>query len=213
MILGVIPARGGSKGLPKKNILPFCGRPLLAWSIDAARESKLIDRFIVSTENDEIAQIAHQEGAEVLPRPPELATDEATTIAVLEHVLEHIEADTVVLLQPSCPIRVDNLIDQAITRFQETGVDSLATGYMVKEVAWATHNNLPRQKIEGFFYDDGNIYVHKADFLRQGRWYGDRLERMVIDHHYRFDIDDQIDFWAAEAVLQQLMHADNSAAS
>jgi CMP-N-acetylneuraminic acid synthetase len=213
MILGVIPARGGSKGLPRKNILPFCGRPLLAWSIDAAKESKLIDRYIVSTENKEIAQIAQNEGAEVLSRPPELATDEATTIAVLEHVLGHIEADAVVLLQPSCPIRVDNLIDQAIARFRETGVDSLATGYMVKEVAWATHNNLPRQKIEGFFYDDGNIYVHKANFLRQGRWYGDRLERMVIDHHYHFDIDDQIDFWAAEAVLQKLMTAENSAAS
>jgi pseudaminic acid cytidylyltransferase len=67
MILGVIPARGGSKGLPKKNIRPFCGRPLLAWSIGAARESKLIDRFVVSTENDEIGEVAKREGAEVLP--------------------------------------------------------------------------------------------------------------------------------------------------
>jgi len=205
MILGVIPARGGSKGLPKKNVLPFLERPLLAWSIDAAKESQLIDRFIVSTEDAEISHVAQAEGAEVLPRPEALATDEATTISVLEHVLEHIDADTVVLLQPSCPIRVDGLIDRAIQRFFDKQVDSLATGYMVKEVAWGTHNNLPRQKIEGFFYDDGNVYVHKAEFLRQGRWFGDHLERMVVEHHYHFDIDDQVDFWAAEAVLQKLI--------
>lgn len=205
MILGVIPARGGSRGLPRKNLRQFCGRPLIAWSIDAARESRLIDRFIVSTEDAEIAEIAGQEGAEVLPRPAELASDEATTLAVLMHVLEHIPADVVVLLQPVCPIRVDGLVDQAIQRFLDSGADSLATGYSSKAIEWGTHHNLPRQKIPGFFYDDGNVYVHRAEVLREGRWYGERLERMLVEHHYSVDIDDEVDFWAAEAVMTKLL--------
>jgi CMP-N-acetylneuraminic acid synthetase len=75
----------------------------------------------------------------------------------------------------------------------------------VKFVEWGTHNNLPRQAIQGFFYDDGNVYVHRAEVLRQGRWCGDRLERMIVPHQYNFDIDDEVDFWAAEAVMQKLM--------
>ena len=124
MILGVIPARGGSKGLPGKNILDLLGRPLIAWSIDAANNSKLIDRFIVSTEDDAIAEIVHIEGAEVLYRPESLARDDTTTVQVLQHVLESIPADIVVLLQPTSPIRTGRIIDQAIQRFMKTRVNS-----------------------------------------------------------------------------------------
>jgi len=205
MILGVIPARGGSKSLPRKNILSFCNRPLIAWSIDAAKEAELLDRFIVSTEDEEIAEIARLEGAEVLPRPAELATDSATTVSVLMHVLEHIHADVLVVLQPTSPIRSGKIIDRVISRFKETRVDSLATGYIVKTIEWGTHNNLPRQSIKGYFYDDGNVYVHRADVLRQGRWYGERLERMIVEHHYNLEIDDQVDLWAAEAVMRNLL--------
>jgi CMP-N-acetylneuraminic acid synthetase len=196
MVLGVIPARGGSKGIPGKNILPFCGRPLIDWSIAAAEQSQLIDRFVVSTEDLEIAEVAQTASAEVLPRPVGLATDDATTLAVLMHVLEHI---------PTCPIRVNNLVDRAIQRFLDSEADSLATGYILKDIEWGTHNNLPRQQIEGFFYDDGNVYVHRAEVLRQGRWYGENLERMIVEHHYSFDIDDEVDFSAAEAVMNKLI--------
>jgi len=205
MVLGVIPARGGSRGLPGKNILPFCGRPLIDWSIAAAEQSQLIDRFVVSTEDLDIAEVAQTAGAEVLPRPVGLATDDATTLAVLMHVLEHIPADIVVLLQPTCPIRINNLVDRAIQRFLDSEADSLATGYILKDIEWGTHNNLPRQQIEGFFYDDGNVYVHRAEVLRQGRWYGEHLERMIVEHYYSFDIDDEVDFSAAEAVMKKLI--------
>ncbi len=208
MILGVIPARGGSKGLRRKNLLSLCGKPLVAWSIEAAKESELIDRFVVSTEDPEIAGVARIEGAEVLPRPAILAADDATTIAVLTHVLESIPADVVVLLQPTCPIRIGGIVDAAIKRFFESGVDSLATGYMVKAVEWGTIGNVPRQKIQGFFYDDGNVYVHRADVVRQGKWHGERLERMLVEHHYSIDIDDEVDFWAAEAVMKRLVLRD-----
>lgn len=205
MILAVIPARGGSKGLAGKNILPLAGRPLIAWSIDAARDSRLIDRFLVSTEDKEIAAVARQEGAEVLPRPPELAADDTTTVAVLQHVLEEVPADVVVLLQPTSPVRVEGIVDQAIQRFLDGQVDSLATGSMLKAVEWGTMDNTPRQEIQGFFYDDGNIYVHRADVLRRGRWYGDKIDRMLLPRQYNFEIDEQVDLWAVEAILSRLL--------
>ena len=98
MILGVIPARGGSKGIPGKNVKKLLGKYLINWSIEAAQQSKFLDRFIVSTENDEIASIAKQAGAEVLIRPSEFATDHSTTVSVLQHVIEEIDADIIVLL-------------------------------------------------------------------------------------------------------------------
>jgi len=105
MILGVTPARGGSKSIHRKNIKELCGKPLVAWTIEAARQSKLLDRYVVSTEDKEIAQIAEKYGAEVVERPPELATDEASTLSVLQDVLGKIDADVVVVLQATSPIR------------------------------------------------------------------------------------------------------------
>lgn len=203
MILGVIPARGGSKGIPRKNIRPLCGKPLIAWTIEAAKASKLLDRYVVSTEDGEVAKIAIAAGAEVLERPHELATDEATTLGVLQHVLRHIPADTVVLLQATSPIRDPDLIDRCIRRFLDTRPDSLATGFICKYVEYASDRGreLRRQEIPGFFYDDGNVYIMKADLVREGDRYGRRIERMLVDREHNIDIDDEFDFWLAEQVI------------
>jgi len=84
MILGITPARGDSKGIPGKNIKDISGKPLVAWTIEAAKESKMIDRYVVSTEDEKIAATSREYGADVIERPPELATDEATTLSVLQ---------------------------------------------------------------------------------------------------------------------------------
>jgi CMP-N-acetylneuraminic acid synthetase len=175
---------------------------LLAWSIDAARESKLIDRFVVSTEDAEIAELAEREGAEIAWRPAELAADLATTVSVLQHLLGQIDADTVVLLQPTSPVRGGGLVDRAISRFIESGADSLATGSMIKSVEWGTMENTPRQQIKGYFYDDGCVYVHRAWVLRAGRWHGDRLEPMVVERRYNFEVDEDVDFDVVERILE-----------
>src|SRR5712691_1233000 len=112
MILGIIPARGGSKGIPRKNLRPLLGKPLLAWSVEAAKESRRLDAFAVSTEDREIARVARQYGADVIERPPELASDEASTLAVLQHALKVRPADVLVLLQPTSPIRDRELVDR-----------------------------------------------------------------------------------------------------
>ena len=182
MILGVIPARGGSKSVPRKNVRLLCGKPLIAWSIEAADASSLLDRYVVSTEDSEIAEIAINYGAQVMDRPQELATDEADTLPVLLHVLEQIEATIVVLLQPTSPIRDTDLIDRCIRKFLETGADSLATGFTCKYVEYGK-NEKRRQDIPGFFYDDGNVYVIRADLIRQGDRYGEHIECVLLDRY------------------------------
>lgn len=204
MILGVTPARGGSKGLWRKNIRLLCGKPLLAWTIEAAKASTLLDRYVVSTEDDGIAEVARQWGAEVIERPKELATDEATTLSVLQHVLSRVPAQTLVMLQATCPVRDAGLIDRCIRRFLETGADSLATGFLCKYVEYGTNQQeLRRQDISGFFYDDGNVYIFRADRLRAGDRYGQRIERVMLDREQNLDIDEEFDFWLAEQVLRR----------
>ncbi len=130
MILGVTPARGGSKGIPKKNIRQICGKPLIAWTIEAAQQSKHLDRFVVSTEDPDITHISRTWRAEVVDRPVALASDEATTLSVLQDLLLKIDADIVVLLQCTSPVRNPGLIDQCIDKFRKSDADALATGFL-----------------------------------------------------------------------------------
>jgi CMP-N-acetylneuraminic acid synthetase len=202
MILGITPARGGSKAIPRKNLKELCGKPLLAWTIEAAKASKLLDRYVVSTEDAQIAETARRLGAEVLDRPQPLATDEATTLSVLRHALTQLPADIVVLLQATSPIRDPGLIDRCVTRFRETNADSLATGFQCTHTEYGT-NHKSRQQIPGFFYDDGNVYVIRAELIRQGDRYGTRIERVYLDREHNIDIDDAFDCWLAEQVLRR----------
>ena len=202
MILGITPARGGSRGIPKKNIKEICGKPLIAWTIEAAKKSKLLDSYVVSTENREIAEIARGYGAEVIPRPPELATDEVTTLSVMQDVLEKIDADVVVFLQCTSPVRDDGLIDYCIRRFLETKADSLTTGFICQLYEWGTYS-ARRQDLRGFFHDDGNVYVMRADLIKRGELWGNKMEKVVISKEQNFEIDDEFDFWLNEQILKR----------
>jgi len=202
MILGITPARGGSKGILRKNIKTISGKPLIAWTIEAAKKSKLIDRYVVSTEDEEIARVAKEYGAEVINRPFELASDETTTLNVLQHAIKLIPADLVILLQATSPIRRPGLVDECIREFKDNGHDSLATGFICKYTEYGK-NDLRRQDIKGFFCDDGNVYVIKADLMRQGDRYGKKLGRKIISRWENIDIDDEFDFWLAEKILSE----------
>ncbi len=202
MILGITPARGGSKGIPHKNIKELCGKPLIAWTIEAATQSKLLNRYVVSTEDERIAKISKKYGAETIARPPELATDEASTLSVLQDVLRRINADIIVLLQATSPIRNPGLIDYCIKRFLDKDADSLATGFICKYQEYGTSARR-RQDISGFFYDDGSVYVIKAHLVRRGDRYGNKIERVITDREQNIEIDDEFDFWLAEQVLKR----------
>ena len=129
-IIGITPARGGSKAIPRKNIKEIAGKPLIAWTIEAAKKSKLMDKYFVSTEDQGIAEIARKYGAEVVGRSKELASDTATTLDVIQDFLKKEEADLIVLLQCTSPVKEEGLIDKCIQRFLDSGADSLATGFM-----------------------------------------------------------------------------------
>ena len=136
-IMAIIPARGGSKSIPRKNIVPLGGKPLIAWSIEAALGSKFITRTVVSSDDEEILKVAETHGAEVLRRPAELATDKATSEPVILHVLDHFlkhekyEPDLVIYLQPTSPLRTTDDIDGAIRVFHQKEADALISVYEI----------------------------------------------------------------------------------
>jgi len=200
--IAIIPARGGSKGIPRKNIKEFYGQPLIAWSIEAALEAEYVDEVYLSTEDEEIALIGEKYGAKISKRPGNLSTDTATTKAVLIDFVNRYECDCLIVLQPTSPIRINGLIDKAIMRFKETGVDTLATGFISFQYEWTSVDNTPRQQLKGWFYDDGNIYIHKPYYLRDGKYWGDKRERMVIDEYYNYEIDTECDWIILEALMR-----------
>ena len=202
MILGLIPARGGSKGVPGKNIKKICGKPLIEWTIGSAKKSKRLEEILVSTDSEEIADIARKCGAEILMRPEELATDTASTQDVMVHALKNCPADTVVLLQPTSPYRSKGLIDRCIDEFEKNGYDSLATGFICDYKEYGT-NTLPRQQIEGFFYDDGNVYVIKSENILAGDRYGKKIGYYYTSRYENAEIDDEYDFWLLEHILKE----------
>jgi len=212
MVLGVIPARGGSKGLPRKNILPIAGFPLIYWTIQAARQSRLLDDFVVSTDDDEIASIAEFYGARVLKRPAHLAQDDTTTLAVLQHVVSLQPCDAAVVLQPTSPLRNADTIDSCISEFQNGCFDTLATGYYTKIIEYGTHQNLRRQDIPGFFYDDGNVYVIAKSVIQNGKWFGESICKKVLDAELNVEIDDDVTFTMTEALLLKRLHAGRQSA-
>lgn len=210
MILGIIPARGGSKGVPRKNIRTIAGKPLIVWTIEAAKASELLDRCVVSTEDREIAGLAKGYGAEVLIRPQELAADETDIVSVLQHAVNAINCDIAVLLHPTSPVRGPGLIDECIREFASGGYDSLATGFICRYIEYTKDvtltkdgKELRRQDIPGFFYDDGNIYIMKAGLLKSGDRYGKKIGRKIISRRENTDIDDEFDFWVAEKILMK----------
>ncbi len=201
-ILGITPARGGSKGVPRKNIREICGKPLIAWTIEAAKNSELMTRFIVSTEDAEIAEISRQYGAEVLDRPVHLATDEASGLSVLQHVLEEIPAEFIVILQCTSPVREAGLIDRCINTFFETDADAVATGFWCDLFEWGTYS-ARRQELKPFFHDDGNVYVVKAEIIREGNLWGEKMVPIPISREQNFEIDSEFDFWVNGKILEK----------
>ena len=167
MNIGIIPARGGSKGLPGKNIKEICGFPLIYWTIEAAKKSKYLDDFYVSTEDEGIARVAEKYGAKVIIRPNELAKDDTTTLSVIKNILSTIDCDNIIVLQPTSPLRDYNTIDECINEYINGEYDTLATGYYTKIIEYGTHQNIRRQDIKGFFYDDGNIYIINSDLIKK----------------------------------------------
>ncbi|MDR3038744.1 MAG: acylneuraminate cytidylyltransferase family protein [Candidatus Adiutrix sp.] len=198
--LGLIPARGGSKGVPRKNIRPLAGHPLIAWTIRAALNAHKLDRVVVSTEDREIAAIAEAYGAEVLLRPPHLATDEALSRDVIAHALTGLGAEHSVLLQPTSPLRSPGLVDMVITAFEDGYFDSLATGF--QHPLYPPHGvEHRRQDLRYVFVNDGSVVLSTRATVEAGSLFGARAGTLVTSRQENVDIDTEFDFWLAGQVV------------
>ncbi|NJD05356.1 MAG: acylneuraminate cytidylyltransferase family protein [Methylococcaceae bacterium] len=219
-ILAVIPARGGSKGLPGKNIRPLAGKPLLAWSIEAARRSRYIDRIVLSSDDPAIMETARQWGAEVpFRRPPELATDQALGIDVVLHAIEQVPGfDYVVLCQPTSPLRLAEDIDGAIEKLFETAAPvcvsvtetektpywmfTLAQGDRMVPVMEHPNRSVNRQELPKVYVLNGAVYVAEIGWFQRVRSFlTDQTLGYVMPANRSVDIDSERDFLLAEILL------------
>ena len=223
-VLALIPARGGSKRLPRKNILSICGKPLIVWTIEASLSCNYIDKTIVSTDDKEIKDISLTSGAEVVDRPSDLSGDEVPTVPVVEHTLSIIKENYtyLILLQPTTPLRTKRHIDEAFQTLIKTNADAvISVCESEHNPLWANRlpvdgnlKNFRREDIRDVRSQDlpkyhrinGAIYICEVSrLLRESSFYiKDNIFSYIMDKTCSVDIDDQFDFLIAETLMKNL---------
>lgn len=221
-ILAIIPARGGSKSIPQKNIAEFNKKPLIAWTIELAKSINQIDKVVVSTDDIEIEKISRLYGAEVVVRPVELASDNSLVISAIQHTIHELEKksenyDHVILLEATSPLRTESDIIQCINLLYTGQFDSIATfnkADLNPMRAWKIQNGvpstfiegaipwLPRQKLPIAYQLNGAVYISKVEDLKNSGkevLFG-KIGAVIMPSERSVDIDNQIDFWLAEII-------------
>jgi len=216
-IIAIIPARGGSKRIPNKNIIKFGDLPLIAHSINYALENQdIIDAVYVSTDDEDIKKVATDFGAKIIDRPEEISGDMTPTISVLKHAVEHIEDDveTVILLQPTNPLRPKSLLADAYKTYLESNRDSLFTvSRDYKKLGKISNQNfLPfnyefgqrSQDLEPLFYENGLLYITKIGLIKEGVIFNEASYPLVVNHKFaEVDIDTYDDLEYANYILKK----------
>ena len=223
-MLAIIPARGGSKGLPGKNIKDLCGKPLIAYTIEAALKSKKITQVVLSTDDEEIAEACKKYGIEIpFLRPKELAGDDSLIVDTYIYTVDRINKeqnknyDSVVALLPTCPLRTAKDIDEAIELYENKQADSIISFYEAPHpVQWyktvdengVLRSILPegdrlanRQEEQKSYLPNGAIYVFSMDLLRDKKYYSDKTYPYIMPANRSIDIDSAFDFEMAEFLL------------
>lgn len=222
-ILALIPARGGSKGIKDKNIISLAGKPLIAYSIEAAKKSKYIDSIVVTTDSEKIAEVAKRYGARVpFLRPAELATDTSKTIDAVLHAIKTLktmrkEYDVLVLLQPTQPLRTNNDIDEALEVYyknKEEGLVSVSfvddSPLLIRSISnegkllnlLSQNSTCRRQDMPEYYKVNGCIYINKIDEINENTSFNDNKVPFIMRKEHSVDIDELSDLWMAEYYLQ-----------
>jgi len=204
-IIAIIPARGGSKGIPKKNIVNFAGKPLIAWTIDQAKSSNLVSKVYVSSDSQEILTVASNYGAKSIHRPEEISDDNSSSESAILHALDQIssEPDLVVFLQATSPLRKVDDIDNAINKLIVDKADSLLSLTETQEFIWEktkgdfkplTYDLNARcghRHLKKLYYENGSIYVFKPESLKRYKnRLGGKKSIYIMESWQRADIDD-----------------------
>jgi N-acylneuraminate cytidylyltransferase len=221
MITAIIPARGGSKGMPRKNVLPLAGKPLIAHSILDAKEAKLINKVYVSTDDSEITEVSRSYRADIIHRPNEIAGDTASSESALIHALFEIEKtgvypDLVVFLQCTSPIRTGLDIDRAIAQLQVENADSLLSVSPSHRFLWEEVDGIAksinydyryrqrRQEMKPQYAENGSIYIFKPWVLKELRnRLGGKISMFLMSEAAGWEIDSPLDFEIAETLLNK----------
>jgi len=218
--IGIIPARGGSKSIPKKNIKQLNGKLLVYYTIDSARSSNALDKIVVSTDDKEIANVSKKYGVDVMMRPKELATEHSPTEDALIHVLdvlkekESYEPTIVLTLEPTSPLRREETIRGCIDLYRNTDADSVITvvetrtcfGQLINGKFKFLFKNQPRrrQDRESLFKESSTVYLTEVKILREKRLVlGDNLYGYVVSSAEAIDINDPWDFDIAEIMMNK----------
>ncbi len=219
--IAIIPARGGSKGVPYKNIRCLGDKPLIAHSILDAKESKYTDKVFVSTDDREITEVSQQYGAEIIDRPNELAGDSASSESALIHALSEIEKtgvtpDLIVFLQCTSPIRTGIDIDKAIAKLKAENADSLLSVSPSHRFLWEEVDGLAksinydyrdrprRQDMQPQYVENGSIYIFKPWVLKElGNRLGGKISLFVMSEAASWEIDSPLDFEIAESLMKK----------
>ena len=218
--LAIIPARGGSKRLPRKNLLDLCGKPLIAYSIEAGLKSKYLNKVVVTSDDEEILQISQNFGANIIKRPDELASDTATTFDAIEHTIKSLEKyDYVVLLQPTSPLRDEKHIDEAIELLEEKNADAvISVCEMEHSPLWSNTlqedlnmsaflrdevKNKRSQDLEKYYRLNGAIYICKTEKLLENRGFfvEKNIFAYIMNQENSIDIDTKLDLQLAQFSL------------
>ena len=211
--LAIIPARGGSKRLPRKNVLDLEGKPLIAWSIEAGLQSDYIDKVVVSSDDAEILAVSEKFGAEIVKRPDALSSDSSTTFDAIKHTIDNVEGyEYVVLLQPTSPLRSAKQIDEAIELLEAKNADAVVSVCeMEHSPLWSNtlDNSLSMdnflsdevlnkrsQDLETYFRLNGAIYICKIEKLLEEKSFflKENIFAYVMSRESSVDIDEEIDF-------------------
>ena len=222
-IVTIIPARGGSKGIHKKNLIDICGKPLVAWTIECALGSEAGSDVYVSTDDAEIEAVSKKYGAKVIHRPAELAGDTASSEDAILHAVSQIEqhkaVDLVIFLQATSPIRESKDIDLAVQQFVSEGADSLFSGSVLdcislwqnkhgefKSFTYDYCNRRPRQKNDKYYLENGSIYLHKSGLLKtQKNRLGGKISFYEMPTWKSFEIDTYDDVEMCEYFIRKYL--------
>ena len=223
MVLAIIPARGGSRGIPRKNIQLIAGKPLIAHTIEHTLQTPTVDRVFVSTDDSEIAEVSRQYGAEVIWRPEEISDDKASSESALLHALDHLEKsegyvpELVVFLQCTSPLTLPEDIEGTIQALVEQGADSAFSVTPCHYFLWKqdkqgaavgiNHDKsyrLLRQERESQFLETGAVYVMRTEGFKRAkhRFFG-KTAMYVVPKERCLEIDDSVDLIVAEALLKE----------
>jgi len=227
-VLAIIPARGGSKGIPKKNIYPLCGKPLIAWTIEAAKGSKYISRTILTSDSAEIIEVAGKYGTEApFVRPNELAKDETPALPVIRHAVDWLKDNEdyvpnyIVLLQPTSPLRTSRHIDEALEKLINSDADSIVSvvkaphqynpysimemkdGFLRPFLKYDERKNIRQLKPVFYARNGAAIYAFTYECLmKKNSIYGDKILGYEMSREESVDVDDMLDMRVCELLIE-----------